>query len=203
MERVIAYIDGFNLYFGICDKGWFSYKWLDVQLPAENLLKPGQVLEEVKYFTSHVRNNPNKERRQVNYLEALENHTKTKLFYGKYQHNLITCRRCNNVHSSPNEKMTDVNIAVEMLMDAHENKFDTALLISGDSDLIPPITAINTKFKGKRVLVGFPPNRHNVSVANNAAGSFVIGKKKIKDSQLPTTVKKPNGHLLTKPTEWT
>jgi len=203
MERVIAYIDGFNLYFGICDKGWVTYKWLDVKLLVQNLLKPDQTLSEVKYFTSRVRNNPNKERRQLTYLEALEVHTDTKIFYGKYQNNLITCRRCGNVHNSPNEKMTDVNIAVEMLMDARDEKFDAALLISGDSDLIPPVTAVNKRFVDKRVVVGFPPNRHNISVASIAKGHFVIGRKKLKDSQLPAEIRKSDGFVLRKPVEWT
>ena len=30
VERVIAYVDGFNLYFGLKSKGWQRYYWLDV-----------------------------------------------------------------------------------------------------------------------------------------------------------------------------
>ena len=30
--------------------------------------------------------------------------------------------------------MTDVNIAVELLLDAQDDKFDTAIIVSGDSD---------------------------------------------------------------------
>ncbi|MGH9629467.1 MAG: NYN domain-containing protein [Bryobacteraceae bacterium] len=40
------------------------------------------------------------------------------------------------------EKMTDVNIAVELLQDAFQGAFDTAILISADSDLIAPIAAV-------------------------------------------------------------
>lgn len=32
--------------------------------------------------------------------------------------------------------MTDVNIAVEMMRDAFQDRFDAALLISADSDLV-------------------------------------------------------------------
>jgi len=52
MDRVIAYIDGFNLYFGLRDKGWRRYLWLDVQKLSTNLLKPGQQLVFTKYFTA-------------------------------------------------------------------------------------------------------------------------------------------------------
>ena len=43
-ERVIVYVDGFNLYYGLKSKGWQRYYWLDVQRLGENLLLPGQVL---------------------------------------------------------------------------------------------------------------------------------------------------------------
>jgi hypothetical protein len=29
-QRVIAYIDGFNLYYGLKDKGWRRYYWLNL-----------------------------------------------------------------------------------------------------------------------------------------------------------------------------
>lgn len=38
-ERVIAYVDGFNLYFGMKDAGFEAYKWLDLILLSKNLLK--------------------------------------------------------------------------------------------------------------------------------------------------------------------
>ena len=44
MERVITYIDGFNLYFGLKTKGWKRYYWLDLQKLTMNLLKVNQKL---------------------------------------------------------------------------------------------------------------------------------------------------------------
>ena len=58
MDRVIVYIDGFNLYFGLKSKGWRRYFWLNPQKLIENLLKPGQRLVFTKYFTARVNNNP-------------------------------------------------------------------------------------------------------------------------------------------------
>ena len=37
-EKVIAYIDGFNLYFGIVDAGFDYCKWLNLKLLVENLM---------------------------------------------------------------------------------------------------------------------------------------------------------------------
>lgn len=48
--------------------------------------------------------------------------------------------------TSYEEKMTDVNIAVELLGDAQDDAFDTAIIISGDSDLTPPVRATLSRY---------------------------------------------------------
>jgi uncharacterized LabA/DUF88 family protein len=200
-ERVNVYIDGFNLYFGMLHAGFTSYKWLNLYQLAISLLKTNQELHEVKYFTSRVSNDPFKQKRQNTYLEALEA-TGVKIYYGNYQPNKIECKRCGNIWISYNEKMTDVNISTNMIVDAYNNSYDMAMLISGDSDLVPPIKEIHQNFPGKRVFVAFPPKRHNNTVAAVARGYFTIGRKKIADCQFPLEVVKKDGYILTKPDEW-
>jgi len=200
-ERVIAYIDGFNLYFGILEAGLEKLKWLNLRLLIENLIKPNQRLAEVKYFTSRVSNNPDKQKRQSTYIEALET-VDIKVFYGHYQRDKIECHRCGNIWAKYNEKMTDVNIATQMIIDAYQDKYDMAMLISGDSDLVPPMKAMIENFKNKRVFVAFPPKRHNNSVALVAKGSIVIGRKKLADSQFEDEVTKKDGFILQKPVSW-
>jgi uncharacterized LabA/DUF88 family protein len=51
--------------------------------------------------------------------------------------------------------MTDVNIASRMLVDSFKDKFDTAFLISGDTDLIPPIREIKSLFPKKGLSLHF------------------------------------------------
>lgn len=97
--------------------------------------------------------------------------------------------------------MTDVNIATQMMIDAFQDKYNMAMLISGDSDLVPPIRAIHDLFN-KRVLVAFPPKRFNHSVALVAKGSLMIGRKKIVDSLFEYEVVKKDGFILRKPEEW-
>lgn len=77
-----------------------------------------------------------------------------------------------------------------------------AMLISGDSDLVPPIKAIHENFKHKRVFVAFPPKMHNASVALVAKGSMIIGRKKLIDSLFENEVPKNDGFILKKPKEW-
>ena len=71
-ERVQVYVDGFNLYFGMLEAGFNNCNWLNLKKLSINLLKPHQELAGVKYFTSRVSNNPDKQKRQVTYLEALD-----------------------------------------------------------------------------------------------------------------------------------
>ena len=63
MKHVIAYIDGFNLYYGLRSKGWRWFYWLNVQEMARRILKPDQMLIITKYFTSIVNHFFDKHRR--------------------------------------------------------------------------------------------------------------------------------------------
>lgn len=199
-ERVSVYIDGFNLYFGLKSK--YPYlKWLNVEALSANLLKANQILEGCNYFTARVRNSPNKERRQTVYLDALKS-TNTNIVYGKYFSKPVTCKRCKNSWPGNEEKMTDVNIAVTILTDALQDKYDTVILISGDSDLTPPLRALKQFYPDKKAIVAFPPNRTSFELKTIADASFTIGRKKLAMSQLDDSIATSGEHIITKPIEW-
>lgn len=202
MEKVIVYIDGFNLYFGLKSKGWQRYFWLNLVSLSENILKTDQELVVVKYFTSRVSSPPSKSQRQGKFIEALETLDNLKIYYGKYQPNAVECDRCHRIMSKPNEKMTDVNIAVEMLTDAFQNNFDSAVLISGDSDLSAPIRTIRKIFPNKRVICAFPPERFSFELSKIVHAYFTIGRKKFAESLFPDKVTKNNGFILEVPGKW-
>ena len=202
MARVIAYVDGFNLYFGLKSSGWQRYLWLDVQALACNLLQSGQTLAHTKYFTSRVSTPADKAKRQSTYLDALQTLTDLSIVYGRYQINPFTCRVCGHVHPIPNEKMTDVNIAVELMQDAFQDRFDTALLISADSDLVGPVLAVQKLFPNKRVIVACPPNRYSANLCNAASASLKIGRASISKSLFPETITTASGFVLTQPQSW-
>jgi hypothetical protein len=119
--RVIVYIDGFNMYFGILEAGYLNCKWLNIRKLANNLLQSNQELVEIKYFTSRVSNNPDKQKRQTTYIEALES-VGIKIFYGHYQNDKTECRQCGNIWPTFHEKMTDVNIATQIILDAYQDR---------------------------------------------------------------------------------
>lgn len=195
-------IDGFNLYFGLKSKKWQRYYWLNLRKLVLNLLKPNQKLILTKYFTARVSLPLDKQKRQATFIEALETLKDFKIFYGKYQLNPRECQRCHFKDFVPNEKMTDVYIAVEILTDAYQDIYDTALLISADSDLTPPLNALKRFFPTKRVIVAFPPNRVSQELKNVANAHFTIGRRNIAKSLFPTEVKKPDGFVLRCPERW-
>ena len=96
--------------------------------------------------------------------------------------------------------MTDVNIAVELLGDAQDDIFDTALVVSGDSDLYGPIETVRRRYPHKRVVVAFPPDR--VSKKLRSGPSFTIGRDAFRDSQLPDQATNAHGHVLSRPANW-
>lgn len=103
----------------------------------------------------------------------------------------------------PEEKMTDVNIATELMADAHNNDFDVAILISADSDLVSPVSKIRDSFPNKKLIVAFPPKRYSVDLDNIAYDKHYITRSELSQSQFPPTVTKADGFVLVKPGSWT
>jgi len=202
MKRVIAYIDGFNLYYGLRTKGWKRFYWLNLQKAVQLLLKPNQQLVFTKYFTAKVAAPPDKQRRQAAFLEALDTLPDFHIYYGHFLADKITCRKCGHTYTTYHEKMTDVNIAIELLSDAFQNRFDVALLISADSDLVGPVRTVQQVFPKKRVVVVFPPKRHSIALKGAASAHTYLGRNVLDKSVFPDRVVKADGFVLRRPSRW-
>ena len=226
MERVIAYIDGFNLYYGVREGFAGQYKWLDLLRLSELFATRSQHVEKVKYFTADILSDNQKVARQRIYLSALRNHcgNRLEIIKGRYLKKAIHCNThkyacqqshfspCQNYHhhdcdgtlSIPEEKMTDVNIATSMLVDCFQDCFDTAFLISADSDLVPPIEAINRLHPEKRIVILFPPDRrsHELEICVGKGDCQKIKERHLQGALLPQTVTTANGSTLHKPLAW-
>jgi uncharacterized LabA/DUF88 family protein len=72
------------------------------------------------------------------------------------------------VHLTYEGKETDVNIATALHNDAALDRYDTALLVSGDSDLTRAVRDIDVR---KRVVVAFPPGRYSDVLAGQPEGA--------------------------------
>lgn len=172
MQRSIFYIDGFNFYFGIrrarkINKEWSKCYWIDVVKLCESFLGENQHLEKVVYFTASPLS-PEKNSRQSAFLNAnkLTNGDRFEIVRGKYLEKNFECPFCHSNITKPEEKKTDVNISVRMLVDCMENKTDSIALVSADSDLIPPLEHIQRLFPEKNIRVYFPPTNYSHDIKN-------------------------------------
>jgi uncharacterized LabA/DUF88 family protein len=211
--RVIAYVDGFNLYFGLRAGKFKRFYWLDIHTMAASLLVAGQHLVAAKYFTSRISGPPagdtspaavalaESRQRQALYLEALAT-TNLRIIEGQFLDKGGRCFTCGATWPRFEEKMTDVNIATELLTAAFTDSFDTALIVSADSDLVPPIRAVRQHFPAKRIIVAFPPHRASKELRKAAHAHLTIGHGTLGKSQLPVQVTKPDGFVLNRPGVW-
>jgi uncharacterized LabA/DUF88 family protein len=204
VTRVIAYVDGFNLYFGLRSKGWRRYYWLDLPALCEAFLQADQRLERTHYFTARIRDNGRNQpdrRRQGAYIDALRERG-VQVHEGHYLEKARQCRQCGATWTDYEEKMTDVNIAVRLLSDAYTDAFDVAFLISADSDLTTPVEHVRARFGNKRVIVLLPPARRSKELQKVAHGFLVIGENALRSNQLPEDVPTSSGYILSRPEHW-
>ena len=201
-KRVIAYIDGYNLYHGLRDARLQSSRWLDLRAMCESLLKPDQHLEFVRYFTTRVRNDPAAEIRQSTFIDALLSRGGIEIDFGHFLSKGRQCFACGHQWQQSEEKKTDVNIAVRLLDDAYDDRFDTAIVISGDSDLVPPIESVRARHPRRRIVVAFPPKRASNELRRTAHAGFTISDKTIRANRLPNPVVTSAGIRLWAPKGW-
>jgi hypothetical protein len=151
---VVAYIDGFNLYFGIRwqamkigspqvpDPRWYSYLWLDLQRMCQRMLTDRQELVAIKYFTAPIMGGKKKRERQNAYLDAIRTLPKVQIILGRFEPEKKECGKCKHPNLHPQEKKTDVNIATNLICDAIADVYDTAILVTADSDIVPAVQAV-------------------------------------------------------------
>jgi uncharacterized LabA/DUF88 family protein len=200
--RVVAYVDGFNLYHGLKAKHGRRYPWLDLEVLVTSLLKPDQQSEAIRHFTASVRDDPPALARQATYLGALRAHTSVEIVVGRFQEKHRTCWKCGATWRTYEEKETDVSIAVSLLEDGVVGRFDTALLLSADSDLCPAVRALKRLRPQARVVAVFPPRRHSDDLRAACDATFTLGDTKIRRAQLPPVVTASDGTAYARPSRW-
>jgi uncharacterized LabA/DUF88 family protein len=152
-----------------------TYHWLDLVALADGLLRPGQQLAKVKHFTARVRRTDDSRLRQIIYLEAISEHCNNlEIVEGRFPEQRRTCRAC-QTRITYEEKESDVSLAVPLAEDAALDRYDTALIVSADSDLCPAIRAVRRVRPGTRIVAVFPPARHSDELRRVADGVFWLG----------------------------
>jgi uncharacterized LabA/DUF88 family protein len=106
----------------------------------------------------------------------------------------------------PEEKRTDVNIAVYMLDDAYQELAERFIVVSGDSDLVPAVTMLKTRFPDKEVIVYVPARSRvrgaAVELRAVADKDRTLPLEKLQHCQFPVRVPDGGGGVIVKPASW-
>lgn len=190
--RKMFFIDGFNLYHSIervarTDIKFKDCKWLDLQSMCNKYIdKSKEELSKIKYFTA-VSWKPTSRLKQQIYINALLQKcgTDIEIVYGKFKTKQRFCPTCQKEYEAHEEKLTDVNLAISLFENAMKNTFDEAVIVSADSDLIPPITAIKSLYADKCIAVLPPYTNPAADLKNNAHKSYKMKANTLLNSLLP------------------
>lgn len=174
--KTIVYVDGFNLYFGALR--FTDLKWLDIWEAARCHLATHHQITRLKYYTAKLNprpNDPDQPLRQALYLRALATRPETEIYLGHFLTKIVKMPLANPPASGPStvevckteEKGSDVNLATHLLHDAHLARFDCAVVVSGDSDLLEPVRIVMTELQ-KPVGV-LNPQKHPCTVLKRQA----------------------------------
>jgi uncharacterized LabA/DUF88 family protein len=198
--RVSAFIDGFNLYHAIDVTGKHHLKWLDLRELCLAFAPASQhTLGSIYYFSAYATWRPDAYARHRAFVAALQAR-EVQPVLGLFKEKDRTCWTCGAHWTDHEEKETDVNIALYLLRDAHLNKFDRALLMSGDSDLAPAVRMVRQLYPEKDIRIIAPYGRSYSMDLVNAAGGLGHARRMkavhVERSLLPEHVLSPDGRLV-------
>jgi uncharacterized LabA/DUF88 family protein len=201
--RVNVYFDGFNFFYGLKSKGWKAFYWLDFVSFSEKFLRANQEIQSVSYFSAVPHEQVSADRQDL-LFSANKLNPKFNLYLGKFMKKKITCHHCANSFQAYEEKQTDVQIATKVIRDVVLDKCDVSILVTADSDLIPPIDFIREINPMHKVVVLFPPNRASFDWKAKANGAISLDRHfdKFQNSMLPNAVTLPNGYVCRRPGNW-
>ena len=100
-------------------------------------------------------------------------------------------------YTTQEEKKTDVNIAINLLEDAYQDKFDTAILISWDNDISPAVESVKKAFPNKKVKVILPIGTKSRSLSLLCDEVVEMKEEDIANSLFPDIV-----YWIEKPESW-
>lgn len=142
MERIAIFIDGSNLYHGLKS---LRLKRIDFEKFVKTISE-GREIVRVFYYTARMDKDYDKERfdKHQSFLNKLSLIPKFKIVFCTFKKIIEKDGK-----TKYEVKGDDVQLANDMLVGAYENKYDTAVLVSGDEDFKPVVRTV--KKLGKKV----------------------------------------------------
>ena len=203
-ERVIGYVDMLNLIYGAKRAGLPNVHWIDPGSVVQQLLEPGQMLMQTNCFLAPRRNSKGKEKAdwQSKWVKVIGQIKGLSLHKSHLAQKAHSCRDCGSTWITSLDKMTDVNIATQLIADAFEGRYDSALLISSGSSFNSVLRFLQQRFPNKRFIVAFPPWHSPYPLIHACREHLRIRDEQILNSLLPEVVTLPKGEVIHRPPIW-
>ena len=149
------YIDGLNLQLGGLKGSQYEYR-LNIRKFCQNLLPHNHIVQ-INYFISRPLGGgrDHKKLRSYNsYIQALEKMPEVNVVTGIHKWREKTGRDIRNPRNivtikAPEEKCSDVNLAVHLIDDACQDKFECAIVISNDIDMLGAMKMLRKRYPSK------------------------------------------------------
>lgn len=197
MATVKCYVDGFNLYHALSDLGRPTLKWLNLRTVAEIMLKPGDTLGGVHYFTAVVHWDKEKALRHRAYIDALRA-VGVCVSESHFKGNRKTCRKFARACPFYEEKQTDVALATQVLRDALSGASDRQLVITADTDHVPLFRHVRAAAPDTQLELIAPPGRLHLA---RELGALATWRRQLTEGQLmsclfPRNVENEEGKIV-------
>lgn len=208
MAKYVFFVDGFNLYHALdyTEQGpdhfkYRRYKWLSLRTLANLFVGRLDTLEAVYLFTAFATWDPAKVARHKLFIKANESEG-VRVVYGEFKRKDKRCRLCRGQYQTFEEKQTDVNIALSLFQLAVLDQYDRAVILSGDTDLIPAIKAVRSTFPHKQIGVMLPIGKSSEDLLKHADFRFKLREIHLRSSRYPDQLKLQDGSTIDCPMNW-
>ncbi len=199
--RVAIFVDGFNLYHAIEELKMPYLKWIDLRKLSNAFVTKQENIVFIKYFTTLANWKPEGMIRHKIYIRALELKG-VETVYGKFKLRDVHCKICGKDFKKHEEKQTDVNIAISLLKTAYEDRYDKAIIITGDSDMIPAIKEVRTTFANKKVGVVIPYMKSSIELINNCDFHIRMKFLHLERNRFDDRIEISPGNFIECPEKW-
>jgi uncharacterized LabA/DUF88 family protein len=184
MARISFLVDGFNLYHALDQNPQYrKYKWISLLRLAQCYVRTTDTIVSVNYFTAYATWNPLKVGRHKLFV-SIQEHEGVNVVLGEFKRKDKHCQLCRKSYMSYEEKQTDVNIALNLFTQAILNEFDHAIIISGDTDLLPAVRSVQSIFPSKQIGVVIPIGRSSEHFKKTANFHHKMKEAHLKSSLL-------------------
>jgi hypothetical protein len=195
-RRAAVYVDGFNLYHAIDALDRDYLKWLDLGALARTVAPRSQVIRRLTWCTAFRPSARHEVARHQAYHDALKARG-VNCLTGHFVIYSDGCNACGHMWTVGEEKQSDVNLALSVLDDAHENRFDVCYLVTTDGDHAATARFLKERFPQKRLVIVTPPGRRaNRTLLEFADAQAEITIPQLERSLLPPVVDGPDGPIL-------